>query len=308
MRRDRSQAGFTLVETLVAMALAGVILGATLKALEVFQSQDRYAVLRNEGQDDARNAIDSLGRQLLNVVSPGSESTIEEAEPYSIAFLTINPTATKSENATNEMRVRYCLNNEAPAKEVLWYEVRRWTSATPNPAKAPSSTECPDTNKSGTHWDSWSKVASYITNRKGEVKGVKAKEHPVFAYGPTGWTSLSQITSVEERLYLEVNPGHEPGQTQQRTTIDLRNAIHNPIASCRAEEINGHVLIDASASEDPDGQALSYRWWQNGAEMGTTAEHYETEAFSKGTSLTYTLEVADPAGLKSTTKCSVTIK
>jgi hypothetical protein len=68
------------------------------------------------------------------------------------------------------------------------------------------------------------------------------------------------------------------------------------------------VLLDASASEDPDGLSLKYRWWQNGLEMDPTAQHFETEKFASGTTLEYTLEVSDPGGLKSTTTCTVKIK
>ena len=60
MRRYAGDAGITLVEMLVALAMTTLVFGAVLGALDVFQSDNRYNQLRNEAQDKARSAIDRL--------------------------------------------------------------------------------------------------------------------------------------------------------------------------------------------------------------------------------------------------------
>src|SRR4051794_5114206 len=296
MRRARSEAGFTPVEVLLAALLSGVVFMATMDALGAFQRANATDVLRNEASDNARNTTDRLARQLRNVAAPsaGYLGALEEAEPYSITFQTIDTQSPPkgSANATNAMRARYCLNDSTPSKEVVWMQLKRWTSATPSPEKAPAKTACPDTNKGD--WESSQQMASYVTNRNG------GQARPLFTYGPSGASGLSQITTVETQIYIDVLPGQRPGETQQTTTIELRNANRQPAAAFSATEINGHVVLDASSSEDPDGLALTYRWFENGKELTTTSQKYETAKLPEGTTRIYKLEVTDPGGLANT--------
>ena len=307
--RARSEQGFTLVEVLVSILMAGVVFGATLTALDVFQSNNRFDTLRNETQDNARNAIDRLARDLRNVAAPKSEvelpGALEKAEPYAITFQTIDASAVPkgSENATNAMRVRYCLDDSAATNEVLWKQVKRWTSA--KAPEAPSSTACPD-NTAGA-WDSSSKLAEHLTNRIG------GESRPLFVYGPTGWTETAQIVTVEPTLYLDVNPGHRPGETQLTSLISFRNANRQPTAAFTATEKNGHILLNASQSADPDGLALSYTWSEGTTEgetvLPSTAQQYETpEPYVSKSTHTFWLKVTDPGGLSATTKQKVTLK
>jgi prepilin-type N-terminal cleavage/methylation domain-containing protein len=305
MSRLRAESGFTLIEVLVAMALSGIVFGATLTALEVFQRSNATDILRNEASDNARNAIDRLSRQLRNVAAPstGYFGALEEAEPYSIAFQTIDNSkpAGESANATNAMRVRYCLDDSKPAAEVVWFQVKRWRTETASPAHAPSGTACPDL--SAGDWESTQQLAGYVTNRNG------GQNRPLFTYGPGSSLSVSQITTVEPHIYIDVRPGQEPGETQQTTAIQLRNANRQPVASFTATEINGHVLLDASSSEDPDGLALTYRWFEDGKELTTSSQKYETpEKLLEGSVHVYKLEVTDPGGLINTAEHEVKIK
>jgi prepilin-type N-terminal cleavage/methylation domain-containing protein len=302
----RSQDGFTLIEVLVAILLSGIVFSATITALVAFQAQSSKNTKRNEVQSNARNAIDRLARQLRNVAAPttGSYGALEEAEPYSITFQTIDqgPLPAESKNATNAMRVRYCLNDSTPTNEVIWYQVRRWTSAAA-PANESSGSVCPD--PSATHWDKSRVLAEHVTNRNGGAA------RPLFEYGPTGAESVTKINTVEPHLYLDLNPGRAPGETQQTTTLSLRNSNRQPVAAFTAEEIGvGRVLLNASESEDPDGLALSYKWFEGGKELATSAQQYETPlpAFTSKSSHTYTLEVSDPGGLTSSTSHTITIK
>src|SRR6476620_1431701 len=98
MSRVRGQEGFTMVEVIVAMAMMLVIFAATLTLLDTFQRDTRYDTLRNEAQDNARNALDRLAREIRNVAAPTTKTAgaLERAEPYSVTFETIDASATTS--------------------------------------------------------------------------------------------------------------------------------------------------------------------------------------------------------------------
>jgi prepilin-type N-terminal cleavage/methylation domain-containing protein len=308
MTLTQRQDGFTLVEVIVSIALATIVFGATLTMLDVFQRQNRYDTVRNETQDDARNAIDRLARELRNVAAPKYlvelPGALEKAEPYSITFQTIDSLAAPngSENATNAMRVRYCLNDSTPTNEILWRQVKRWTSAkAPEP---PSGTACPD-NTAGA-WDSSSRLTSHVSNRVG------GQNRPVFVYGPKGWSETQQVVSVEPTLYLDLSPGGRPGETQLTSLIAFRNANRQPIAAFTATEVNGHILLNASESADPDGLALSYKWSEGTIEgetvLPSTSQQYETGLLASKSTHTFWLKVSDPGGLSASTKQKVTLK
>jgi prepilin-type N-terminal cleavage/methylation domain-containing protein len=321
MTLPRGESGFTLVELLVAMAMAVVVFGATLTALDFFQNHNRVDILRNEAQDYARNAVDRLAREIRNVAAPKGAvelpGALEQAEEYSIVFQTIDPTAGKSENASHAMRVRYCLEYETnavdktdPSHEILWRQVKRWTTAAA-PALPPAGAPCPE-SLAEKHWESSSQLVQHLTNNQDSKQ-----KRPLFVYGPLGWSEVSQIVTVEPNLFLNVNPGNHPGETQLNSAISLRNANRAPIATFTAKELNGHVQLNASESVDPDGLALTYSWTEGkevaGKEEGetviaSTGQQYETpgKLISKSV-YKYWLRVTDPGGLTASTKREVTI-
>jgi prepilin-type N-terminal cleavage/methylation domain-containing protein len=306
--RLMAERGFTIVEVLVSMLLGAIILGATLGALEVFQSSNRYDLLRNEAQDNARTAVDNLARDLRNVAAPKSEvelpGALEKAEPYAFTFQTVdsNPLPQGSENATNVMRVRYCLDDTTTTNEVIWRQVRRWKW--PKPPEAPSSTACPD--QTAGDFDSSTKLVEHVTNRIG------GQNRPLFVYGPKGWGEISQINSVEPTIYLDVNPLHRPGESQLTSLISLRNFSGQPLVAFTATESKAHIVLNASESYDPDGLALSYTWSEGNAEgetvLPSTAQEYETGRLASGSTHTFWLKVTDPGGLHASTKQIVTLK
>jgi prepilin-type N-terminal cleavage/methylation domain-containing protein len=296
--RLRGQHGFTLVEVLVTAALALVVFGAMLSVLDVFGRDNRLDQLRNETQDNARSAVDSLSRQLRNVAAPGSGTpgALLVTKNYSMIFDTIDSSGSSyvwENNATHMMMVRYCLSNKEPSNEVLWYQVRRWKSSTPPPE--PSPTKCPD-EETGFWEGAPRRLVTYVTNRNG------GKARPLFEYSAA---TAPQTASVEMNMFLNVAPTQIP-ETQLTTGIGLRNANRPPVAEFTATEINNrNVRLDASASADPDGLALTFKWTKDGVAQESMSETWETLQESIG-SHTYELEVTDPGGLKS--KQSKTIK
>jgi len=298
MTNLRSEQGFTLVEVLVATVMTVVVFSAALTALIAFQHNTTNGMLRNEAQDHVRNALDRLARVLRSVAAPTTKfsGALEEAAPYSITFQTIDSEKIAGgSNKTNAMRVRYCLNDSTPTNEVLWQQVQRW-KAEEAPALV-SSSECPDSTAG--RWDSSSRLASNITNRIG------AQNRAAFTYSAG---STPQIVAVESKLYIDLKPGSQPGESELTTATSLRNANRPPIVSFTATKINNRnrVLLNGSESRDPEGLALTYKWTEGSTVLPSTAQQYETGELSPG-SHTFTLEVTDPGGLTSSTSQTVTI-
>jgi prepilin-type N-terminal cleavage/methylation domain-containing protein len=307
MTRAGAEQGFTLVEVLVTMAITVVVFGATLAVLDVFQKDNRFAQLRNETQDNARSAMDRLARELRSVAAPSTKvaGALERAESYAVTFETVDSSKTVApgSNLSNAMRVRYCLDDSSPTNEILWRQVKRWESEAA-PALS-NSTACPDATVGA--WDSSARLVDHVTNRIGGQSRV------AFTYGPASATEVSQIVSVEPTLYLDLNPGARPGETQLTSSITLRNENRPPSASFSAVQLGAPrvVSLNASESADPDGLALTYKWWDNGSLLNTTAQQYETSSsspFAVGSTQVFKLEVTDPGGLSTSSERTVVIQ
>jgi prepilin-type N-terminal cleavage/methylation domain-containing protein len=319
MRSVRDERGFTLVELLVAMAITTVVFGTTLSVLDVFQSNNRFDQLRNENQDTARTTLDRLSRQLRNIVArTTSEGTVpgalEQAEAYAITFQTIDTSKATSEKGT--MRVRYCLDDSNPENEILWEEVQHGEKAELAP---PSSPSCPD--RTSGDWNSLTQVVQHVTNRNGGQGNPANKAEQgrwLFTYSAK---EAPEILSVEANLFLNISPKQtRPGESQLTSGVSLRNANRVPVAEFTATpEGNRQVRLNASASYDPDGLSLTYKWWDNGVELLTTSQQYETKAtcektkieagFCSGTTQKFKLKVTNPGGLSAEIeKSPVTIK
>lgn len=296
MTRARED-GFTLVELLVAMAITVIVFGATLTVLDVFQSNNRFDQLRNENQDNARTAIDRLSRQLRDVIARTTSNGIvpgalEEAEPYSIAFQTVDTTkATSEANANNAMRVRYCLDDSNDENEVVWEQVRRWTEK--EAPTLPTSTSCPDRTNEGTSKPDWNTTTRLVQNVTNKI-GARTKQ-PLFVYSAQ---ETPEILSVEMNLLTNVNPGHpRPGESQLTSGVSLRNANRQPDVAFTATTENHFVKLNASASRDPDGLALTYKWKEDTKALETTAQQYTSPTTLSAGSHTFKLEVTSPGGL-----------
>jgi prepilin-type N-terminal cleavage/methylation domain-containing protein len=298
----RAQQGFTLIELLVTMAIATIVFGATLSVLDVFQKDNRLDQQRLETQDNARNAIDRLARELRNVAAPSPSylGALEVAEPNSLTFETIDSTHVwGGKNTANAIRVRYCLDDTKPSNEIVWRQMTGWEKD--EAPKLPTSKTCPDLIASD--WTTNTQLVQHVTNRIG------GQTRPLFTYGPTGVSEVSKIVSVEPTMYLDLNPGSRPGETQLTSSVSLRNANRQPIAAFTAvERGKGQIILNASESNDPGGLALTYKWWNNSTLLNTTAQTYETGELTKGTLQTFKLEVTNPGGLSNSAEKTVEIK
>jgi prepilin-type N-terminal cleavage/methylation domain-containing protein len=285
MTRASAEHGFTLIELLVAMAISTVVFGATLSVLDVFQRNNAVDQQRNEVQDNARNTMDQIARQLRNVAAPsaGSPGALLTTKNYSMIFDTIDSSSGYAwgANKSHTMMIRYCLNNSNPENEVLWMQVKRWSAST---IETPAPTTCPDL---GGFWDSNRQLVQHVTNRIG------GEARPMFKYSAA---TAPQTASVEIDMFLNLNPGQPRRETQLTSGIGLRNANRPPIAAFTVTRINTeYVRLDGSASYDPDGLALTYKWTIDGTPQTSTAQ--VTEVKEPAASHTYELEVKDPGNL-----------
>ena len=87
MRRAKGQTGFTVVETLVAMFVLGVVAIGAMTFIEVVMRQGRGVVDRTESAQRGRLAVDQMTRQIrsqvcLNATTKG----LVEATPNALTF------------------------------------------------------------------------------------------------------------------------------------------------------------------------------------------------------------------------------
>jgi len=233
-----SEDGFTLVEVLIAAVLMIVVLGATLTALTSFERNTATNQRQNDGQDQARRTMDLVARDLRNLASPVVErpEAIDRKEKQDLIVQSEGSGTGGGANARNTMRVRFCLG---PDRKV-YRSIQTWGAlAIPN---APATTECP-----GTGWTSSTVVAENVVN------GTR----PIFTYNAEG---LQDVTEVTTSLYVDVNPGKPPAETELQSSVYLRNQNRKPTALFSLEVVNNSILMNASESTDPEEKALIYSW------------------------------------------------
>jgi type II secretory pathway pseudopilin PulG len=238
LAQPNPEAGFTLVEVLIASVLMIVVLGATLTALTSYQQNTQTNQRQNDGQDQARRTMDLVARDLRNLASPVIErpEAVDRNGAQDLIVQSEGRGTGGSLNARNTMRVRFCLS---PDGEV-YRSIQTWTTAAiPN---APATTDCP-----GTGWTSSTVVAQNVVN------GTR----PIFTYNAT---TLQEITEVTTSLYVDVNPGKPPAETELQSSVYLRNQNRKPTALFSLEVINNSILMNASESTDPEEKALIYSW------------------------------------------------
>jgi type II secretory pathway pseudopilin PulG len=286
------QDGFTLVESVVAAAMLVVVLGATLVALDEFRGTTRVNTLQTQAQDEARRTVSGLATELRNLASPTDElpEAVEKATPSDLVFQSVaDVRPSGSQNVRNTRRVRYCLD---AASSTLWRQEQTWTTA--GAPALPATTSCPaPATQDG--WAAGHKVAEHVTN------GTRA----VFTYNAS---DLQLITEVHVKLYVDVNPGARPAESQLETGVFLRNQNRPPSASFTATPSGAQVVLNGSESSDPEGRALRYQWYADGSPIGEGILF--TYQPAQGGPHSITLTVSDPAGLTATapaqTVCVVT--
>ena len=280
----RREDGFTLAELLVGMTLMMIVMSATLLVLDQVNVLSKRADRRLDVQETARTASREVARSLRNLAaSPDAPGVVERAGPYNLVFRLVDkPRADAGANTRNLRRVRYCLDVSDPDRGRLVAQTMQWSSPTAPPI--PSTGLCPG----GGGWSAGRLVAEGVTNRAGGV------ERPLFTYGASG----GQITSIKLNLFMRGESKTDTREVGLQTGVFLRNQNRGPTAAFTATAVGiRHVLLNGSASQDPDGQPLDFHWYVNGVEVGRghVFDYYATAPGPQAIAL----EVFDPGGLSS---------
>lgn len=292
MSRLTDESGITLVEVLLAAALMLVILGGVLAVLETMQNQSAASSVRSDSQEQARVVVDRLARDLRNASST-SVGPLELAGTWELAFQQPGSTApaTGSTNTKGLSRIRFCLDQTSGA---VWRQEQTWTgSPPPRPADGLS---CPNSA-----WGSSTRLASNATN---------GSERPVWTYGyrTGGAGTLLDLISVTSSLYIDVNGPANPPEVHLRGTVALRNGQNQPpVAAFTEAHLNGHVVLNASPSQDPEGGALTYVWRVDGTTAGSNLR-LDKAGLAPGSTHEFSLQVTDDGGLTDTVVRSITVQ
>jgi type II secretory pathway pseudopilin PulG len=257
MRSERGE--ISLTGLLVAMLLFGIVMAATLLVFQTSEAVTRDTMKRTDAQDRARVAEEILAKNLRNLAGPPGNLTasgVEQAQTlvtktdYDLAFETVDPAAPNagSTNQSNVKRVRYCLDDAGR----LYKQQQTWTGTAP---AAPTSTACPaPLGAAGTaQWQTQTILADNVVNKLDSGLNL-----PVFTYDSTDPTRVSQI---HVNLMVNIDLAHRPRATTIATGIFLRNQNRVPVAAMTwvVSAAQG-IILNGSASVDPEGQPLKYCW------------------------------------------------
>jgi prepilin-type N-terminal cleavage/methylation domain-containing protein len=246
--RLRSDDGFTLVEVLVVCVLMLVVLGATLTTFNSFQQSVSINERQNTAQDNTRNAMDLMARDLRNLASPSQEQplALDLKEDMQVIFQSEGrDMPAGSLNVANTTRVRYCLSTTGD----LYRQIQTWTTAA-FPA-IPASTTCP-----GTAWPTTKLVGQNVVN----------DTRPIFYYNAA---ALQDVTEVTTTLFVDVNPGRPPTESTLQSSVYLRNQNRKPTAvfSLALANAGTAIIMNASESTDPEEKPLTFTWYVDGTEV-----------------------------------------
>jgi prepilin-type N-terminal cleavage/methylation domain-containing protein len=230
--RLADESGVTLVELLVSVVVGGIVMGATLGSFSQFEQTTGTNQRLNDAQDQVRVGIAGLSRELRNLASPTDElpQAVLRAEPHDLVFQSVSSTQTR--------RVRYCYD---AANARMWRQVQF------APFTLPAAGVCPQVA-----WGSQRATVEHVVN------GAR----PAFAYDAG---ALTAITEIGATLYVDVNAStRPPAETSLQASVFLRNQNRSPIASFTADVTGTTVILNGSASLDPEGRALELYWYDAG--------------------------------------------
>ena len=258
MRRIRarlaSQAGLTLPELIIAMAMLAGVLGATLDTLDNFVRTTKVNERQNDAQDRARFTMDRLARELRNLASPTNANvkSIDKATDYDLVFQTVDE---------KKRRVRYCLDSSTPTNGVLWSQTQAFTVDQTDPG-LPSTASCPASG-----WTTQGQVAANITNVRNSL------DRPIFFYGGLGADGdTAKVTSIRASIFLDTKPNKPPKEASLASGDFLRNQNQPPVVPdftlLQTPAGSRNVLLNASDAVDPEGRTLDYFWYKG---TGSTA-------------------------------------
>jgi prepilin-type N-terminal cleavage/methylation domain-containing protein len=140
--RDNGEAGFSLIELLVAMLVGSIVLYAAFSLFDTALRNQHESIDRIESNDHARVGMDNIRRQLTSKVCiSGAQGSIVSASDNQIEFFASMSLTAESTTASQRLVLERRRLTYRPATQDVREEV--WTGADPAPALPPPTTATP---------------------------------------------------------------------------------------------------------------------------------------------------------------------
>lgn len=199
---DTKNEGFTLVETVIVIALFALLSVLIGEIIGAFYRTNAYSIAQSAEIDTARRGMSSMVRDLreMTMADDGSFPLIV-ALPYSLSFYS------DIDRDESVELITYSLSSTTLLKQIY--------NATGTPIAYSTSTP------SETHI-----LSEYVQN------GTEAT--PLFIYSDkdgreqTATTSIADIRYVKIRLIVNIDPIRAPGEFLLESSSALRNLLSNP--------------------------------------------------------------------------------
>jgi prepilin-type N-terminal cleavage/methylation domain-containing protein len=286
----RDEAGMTLPEMLIALAISLVVLLATLSLLDSGNQVSARNARLAQSTADARGAMHALTREMRNATSTGTAATagggsVLAAGALDVTFKEVSPTATSTvANPAGVQSVRYCLDGQARLHRQTHADITLPASACPDPA--------------------WTDAIA-ATNIRNTVAT------PIFTYDNA---TPDRVASVGVDLRVDDDPARRPAAVPLSSGVQLRNQNRPPTAHFGAIASPGRrVELNGSTSTDPEGGVmLTFVWSRGGTQLSQSGPVVDDvvppEDVPPNGVVTYELTVIDNGGLRDTISHDVTVR
>lgn len=274
-RFSSQQGGYTLVEMVLVSALFILVLGATLDAGLGAEKLNTTSQNRQYQADGARNAVERVMRELRNLARRIDAPVISRATATDFVFQTSDPARTW---------VRYCLQPTSQG-------TRLWSAASAQSLSSSMTGPCP-----GSGWQRQVLIADNVVNT------APGRDFPLFSYAcatsmpttcPATTAELGRILTVTMDLWVADKGADTP--TRVTSTVYLRNQNEPPVAAFGSRALaSRQVILNASASYDPEGRNLRIMWFKTPAPTFTCDQGAPPSALLwTGVTFNYTFAATD---------------
>lgn len=283
-----------LTELLIACVMTVAVLGTAVGVFAKFANEQGRTERQGRAEDAARQVLDRIATDVRSAMSDGTSASqpVEVHTSTDIVYLTPSATASLTNNPRGLQHTRYCLDASNAQNEVLWFQTLAYNSVSQK--TAPSTSSCPSSS-----YTTQQAVASYIVNQL---------QSPAQALFTTPTDASGNVTDVNMRAFVDIDPAKDPAATDLQSSVTLRNLNHPPTAAltCQGTQ-SGHVLCDASASVDSDAQSLTFAWAMDGNTVAGTSYNLDQAGLVSKSTHTFTVTVTDSSGVTSSASQSVSL-